>query len=422
MTGRATGRTSLGSMTRWLLSLCMLPALVAACPGTETREVPLYDPYVGPEVFPTRRAKLPAVVGDLGLVSNTGSDTITAIDVAQGKVLATVPVGKNPVDIDGTHHVAVDRGRGFAYAAFSYPPSTTATGPHASHGSSTRLGLVQKLRLEDLAVVGEVRVDPNPGDIVLSDDGKRLVVTHFDLARATSADAGTGDRRATIALIDPEKILAVGSPEPVKIAVCPAPHGVALSRPTGDVAYVSCYGADAIAVVDLTKPSATPTLVKLGGAAQAAPLPAIYGPYSAILSPSGAELVVASTESKDVRFLDVATRTFTNRVFDTKGAPFFPAWAPDESVLYVPTQLPDGVRVIDPKTGQSRSERAFTASECQRPHEAVLGTDPSTVWIVCEGDRKAPSVVLGLDRDTLATRVTFPVGVYPDRLILGRPR
>ena len=150
----------------------VLGALVVGCPRTDTKDNHVYDPYAGGPVYPEKRAKLPVVAGDLGLVSNAGSDTITAVDIAQGKVLATVPVGKNPVDLDGPHHVAIDRARGFAYVAFSYPVNTNAVGPHASHGSSARLGLVQKLRLDDLVIVGEVRVDTNPGDIVLSDDGK----------------------------------------------------------------------------------------------------------------------------------------------------------------------------------------------------------------------------------------------------------
>jgi hypothetical protein len=41
------------------------------------------------------------------------------------------------------------------------------------------------------------------------------------------------------------------------------------------------------------------------------------------------------------------------------------------------------------------------------------------VYLVCEGDQVSPSVVLSLDADTLATKLSLPVGVYPDRMVIG---
>ena len=371
----------------------------------------MFEPYQGPPVYPERRQPLPSVRGPLGLVSNSGSDTISAVDIGSGETLATVIVGQNPVDLDGPHHVALDRPRGFAYVALSYPAP-----------SAPRRGVVQKLRLSDLRVVGQVTVDVDPGDIVLSEDGRRLVVTHFDLRKATAVDAGTGDRRATLALIDPEKILPSRSPDPVKVTVCAAPHGVALSRPAGDFAYVACYGDDSVAVQDLRSPSTAPLRVPLGSAAQSAPRPPVYGPYSVALSPSGSLLAVGNLESKDLRFIDVGSSTLTSRIVPTQGAPYFSAWASDGTELYVPTQGPDAVRVLDASSGALKRARTFTTLECEHPHEAVIGRGSETIWIVCEGDRLKPSVVLGLDRSTLATKRTVPVGVYPDRLILGEDR
>jgi DNA-binding beta-propeller fold protein YncE len=334
------------------------------------------------------------------------------VDIGSGATVATVVVGENPVDLDGPHHIALDRPRGFAYVALSYPAPS----------ASPRRGVVQKLRLSDLRVVGQVTVDVDPGDIVLSEDGRRLVVTHFDLRRATAVDAGAGDRRATLALLDPEKILPSKSPDPLKVTVCAAPHGVALSRPSGELAYVACYGDDSVAVLDLRSPSTAPLRVPLGNAARSAPSPPVYGPYSVALSPSGSLLVVGNLESKDLRFIDVGSATLTTRVVPTQGAPYFSAWASDGTELYVPTQAPDAVRVLDATSGTLKRARTFTTLECEHPHEAVIGRDTETVWIVCEGDRSKPSVVLGLDRSTLATKWTVPVGVYPDRLVLGEDR
>lgn len=393
--------------------------LLSACPAPETTTRYLYEPYAGPEVFPSKRPMLPAVNGDLGLVSNAGDDTVTAIDLASGRVIGTVPVGRDPVDLDGPHHIAIDRRRGFAYLALSYPQAASALGPHAAHGGSARLGWVQKLRLSDLAIVGEAIVDANPGDIVLSEDGTRLAVSHFDLSRAQRGDAGA-DTRATLIVLDP---LALGTPEQkegVRIPVCAAPHGVVLSAPRGKEAFLACYGDDEIAVVDLDNPAAEVKHIKVSPDARRAPTPPAFGPYALGASPTFSTIAVANTESKDVRFFDPRTLSMTATALGTDGAPFFPAFSADETKLYIPTQLPDGVLVVDPKTQATLRQRRFAEGECRRPHEIVFGTDKTTAYLVCEGDQITPSVVLGLDADTLATRQTFSVGAYPDRMIIGR--
>ncbi len=403
---------------RGLQLLGGLLLMLAACPAPDTTTRYIYEPYAGPEVFPSKRALLPTVPGDLGLVSNAGDDTVTAIDLGSGKVLTTVPVGRDPVDLDGPHHIAIDRRRGFAYIALSFPQAGSALGPHAAHGGSARLGWVQKLRLSDLAIVGEAIVESNPGDIVLSQDGTRLVVSHFDLARAQRADAGA-DTRASLIIIDP---LTLGTPdqkEGVRIPVCAAPHGVLLSPPRGQEAFLACYGDDEVAVLNLDTPSAAAKRIKVSPDGRSAPTPPAFGPYALGASPSFGSIAVANTESKDVRFFDPRAQTMTGMAISTEGAPFFPIFSADESKLYIPTQLPDGVLVVDPKTGTTLRQRRFSEGECRRPHEIVRGADKSVVYLVCEGDQVSPSVVLSLDADTLATKLSLPVGVYPDRMVIG---
>ena len=79
----------------------------------------------------------------------------------------------------------------------------------------------------------KVRVDANPGDIVLSEDGKRLVVSHFDLQRAIENPGDLAAARSTLAVIDPDTMALSGSPAPTRIPLCIAAHGVVLSRPDG---------------------------------------------------------------------------------------------------------------------------------------------------------------------------------------------
>ena len=391
------------------------------CTRTETDEpiVYSYDPYTGPAAYPNRRPQLTAPNGDLGLVSNNGSDTVSALDLVNNKVLGSAPVGRDPVDGDGPSPLAGDRAKGFAYVALTYPAPVLTPGAHSAHGSSSRSGFVQKLALDDLRILGEVRVDKNPGDVVLSEDGSRLVVTHFDLNKALHPGLKLQEKRATLAVIHPDQILPAGSPDPVQITTCIAPHGVALSRPDGKLAFAACYGEDAIAVVDVTDPSAAVLRIPVGDSPGEPGQPS-YGPYSAVLSPTGARLVVGNTESKDVRLFDVTSKTMLPLIIKTQGAPFFVAWSSDEKSLYIPTQSPDTLLVADVGTGDVVTSRTFDKATCKLPHEAVFSTDGATLYVVCEGDHVTPSVILALDPSTLETKATMPVGVYPDRLaILG---
>lgn len=389
-----------------LIVLAIWP-LCTGCDGDRTKVE--YEPYEG-EAYPDRVSDV-AYPARAALVTDSLSDTITVIDLANGAKVEARPVGRNPVDIDGPHHVAIDAARGVGFVALSYP-NTGATGPHATHGSSAIPGYVQQIDLKDLSVTAQVRVDPNPGDILLSQDGTRLVVSHFDLQRATKNPTNIDEARATIALID-----ATSFSQPQLIKTCVAPHGIALSRPDGRTAYLACYGEDRLAIVDLTQPESPPALVDVGPGVVGFGAPS-YGPYVAMLSPDGAWVVVANTVSNDLRFFDVAAGAFDPaRTITTLGAPYFPAFGSDGK-LYIPTQQPDALVIVDLAGVEPTETRPFTADECVLPHEVTH--DGDTTFVVCEGDKKANGSILMLDA-ALDVVAKTEVGVYPDafRIIGG---
>ncbi len=387
--------------------LGLLGLLGLAWAGCEPEVVVRYEnePYEG-EAYPDR---VPDIVypARAALVTDSLSDTVTVLDLATGAKVEARPVGRNPVDIDGPHHVALDPAGGVGYVALSYP-ATNATGPHATHGSSVVPGYVQKVALADLSVLGNVRVDPNPGDIAISDDGKRLVVTHFDLQRATKNPTDIEAARATVAVID------AGIFAPELIPTCVAPHGVALSKPDGATAYVACYGEDRLAVVDTV--GGAVSLIDVGPGIVGFGAPS-YGPYATRLSADGATLVVASTVSKDIRFFDTQAGTFDlaeTRTF--LGAPYFPDFTADGK-LAVPTQQPDALVLVDLAGIEPNESRTFTKDECELPHE-VLVTDDA-MFVVCEGDKQGPGKVVMLDA-TLTIVGSTDVGVFPDAIrVLG---
>lgn len=384
------------------LTISAICILSAGCP--DDRTLVEFEPYEG-EAYPDRVSDI-AYPSRAALVTDSLSDTISVLDLATGAKLDARPVGRNPVDIDGPHHVAIDAARGVGFVALSYP-RTNAVGPHATHGSSALPGYVQKLDLRDLSVQGRVRVDPNPGDVVLSEDGTRLVVSHFDLQRATKNPTDIEAARATLALID-----ALTLSQPKFIDTCVAPHGIALSRPDGRTAYVACYGEDRLAVVDLTQPEAPPTLVDVGPGVVGFGAPS-YGPYVAMLSPDGTYVVVANTVSKDVRFFDVASGAFDlDRTITTIGAPYSPAFTSDDK-LVIPTQQPDAIVIVDLTGVEPTETRPFSASECVLPHEVMR--DGDNTFVVCEGDKKSNGTILMLD-GALEVVTSTVVGVYPDAI------
>lgn len=372
-----------------------------------------YDPYVG-DAFPDRRTPVAVPPGGLGIVTNSFSDTLSLLDLGTGQEIRKVPVGRDPVGLDGPHHVTVDPAGGFVYIGLSYPVVATG-GPHASHGSSQQSGYVQKIALDDFRILGQARVDPNPGEIVASDDGKRVVLSHFDLQRAIQNAGNLEKSRATIALVDPTKVFPTGSEDPVRITTCIAPHGMALSRPDGARAYVACYGEDVVAVVDLDKREVVSRVPVDASSGPSLGDPKV-GPYSAILSADGNWVALGNTVSKDVRFFDVQnnvvdeSKTITNLI----GAPFFPAFSSDGNRLWIPTQSPDALVLVDLQNGGAElTRRDFSAGECKWPH-VVERLDDTRITLICEGDHTAQGKVLVLDAATLETKSEATVGVYPD--------
>lgn len=394
------------------LAAALVPGLCAACSPGDPTTVYEYAPYEG-EAYPDRREPLEIPEGGAGFVTNSYSDTVSVLDLGTGETLGTYPVGRDPVTLDGPHHVVVSPSGDAVYVALSYPV-VSVSGPHASHGSSARSGYAQKLAGDDMRVLGQVRVDENPGEIVLSEDGSRLVTSHFDLQRAIKNPTDIDAARATVAVIDPEEMLLTGSAAATRIPTCVAPHGMVLSRPDGATAYVACYGEDAIAVVDL-EGKVVKDRVVVGSNAEGFGDP-VYGPYSIVASPGGGLLAVGNTVSKDVRFFDTSTSKMAPDLsLSTQGAPYFPAWLEGEAKLAVPTQAPDGIAVFDMATQAEITSRQFTGEECPLPHVASVLKD-GTIALVCEGDHAEPGKVVWLDPVTLETKREATVGVYPDAL------
>lgn len=351
-------------------------------------------------------------------VTNNGSDGLSVLD-RDGDAVITVPIDLDPDAHEAPHHLAVDARSGAAFVALAFPPAPgekrKKKDPHAAHGGSAEVGKLARLDLSTLAVRAAEDVDENPGDVVLTHDRARVLVTHFDMKRAMDVAARGGASPATmfasLLVLDAKTLARIGARP-----VCVAPHGVVTTR-DDRTAFVACYGSDELAVVDLASDALSTSRIPLG-ASQGVPGVPRYGPYSVTLSPDEREVVLANLESKDVRvYARASKRLDPDKTVTLDAKAFMPAFS-GERTLLVPLQSPDGLARVDLRSGKIEARRTFAKSECALPHVVRVAKD-GRAYLVCEGDHVGPGAVLEIDPSTLETKRRWAVGVYPDGLAFG---
>ncbi len=349
-------------------------------------------------------------------VTNNGSDSLSVID-RDGVTVTTVPIDLDPDAREAPHHLAQAPGGGDVFVALAFPPegaSPTRKKPHAGHGESASPGRLARLLPSSLTVRATRDVDENPGDVVVSHDGKSVLVTHFDMKRAmTVAAAGNASPATMFARL---QVWSAASLElRAQRPLCVAPHGIALTR-DDRLALVACYGSDELAVVDLTSPGLPTARYPLGGTPGVPGVPR-YGPYSVTLLGDDAALV-ASLEGNDLRVFDLRARAFLPARTVPLGAKAFMPAVKGTTVAYVPLQAPDSLARVDLVAGKITAQVVKPLDECRAPHAFALEGDRA--FVVCEGDHKTPGTVLEVEPTTLATLRRWTVGVTPDGLLLGR--
>lgn len=402
-------------MTRATRAVTLLLYLIAVAACRDKKPTGVTGPI-------TAGAKIDIPRARAAYVTNNASDTITVLD-RDGDAVTTVSVDVDREAHEAPHHLAVDGAGGAAFVALAFPAAPGKTGkrapgkkdPHAAHGSSAELGKLARLDLATLAVTALEDVDETPGDVVLTHDRKRVLVTHFDMKRAMDVAARGGASPATmfasLVVLDAKTMKRVGAR-----AVCVAPHGVATTR-DDRTAFVACYGSDELAVVDLATDGFPTSRIPLG-AAQGVPGVPRYGPYSATLSPGDSLVVLGDLEGKDLRVYDrsakklVAEKTVT---LDAKA--FMPSFV-GPTTLIVPLQAPDGIARVDIANAKIETRTTYSKTDCALPHVVRVARD-GRVYLVCEGDHTAPGTVVEIDPMSLSLRKKWVVGAYPDGLAFG---
>jgi len=353
---------------------------------------------------------LPIAPASVAFVTNNGSDTIAAID-RDGTAVVMRSVDVDPSAHEAPHHLAVD-GAGHVFVALAFPPEDAPTqGKHAGHGGSDSLGQLLRLDARSLGVEISHDVDQNPGDVVLTHDGKRVLVTHFDMRRAmreAKAGAATSKMYARLLVLDARSLDEIAARP-----VCVAPHGIAVAE-SDALAAIACYGSDEIALVDLASPDLPVTHVPIATGAGVPGAPR-FGPYSVAIAKDQRRALVSDMESDDVRVLDLGKREFEDIVVPLGARAMMPDFVAAEEAL-VPLQSPDGLARV--ALDGTVKRRVSFGAECKNPHVARIAPD-GRAYVVCEGDHVAPGAVIQVDPTTLAVEKRWVVGVYPDGIAFG---
>lgn len=391
-------------------SACLGLAAAAAC--TKDSITWIYDD--GPH-WPSR-AVFPGIGNGLVAVTNSYDDTLSLLDVVTLDEVAKIPLGLLPVELEGPHHVKTSPDGQFLYVGLSLVVPNAGGGPHGSHGTGTSPGYVLKIRTSDMRLVGQTRVDRNPGDLVVSPDGATVYVSHFDVKRIeeVAAQGGSADAmRSAIARIDTATMT-----REALVPVCPAEHGIVLS-PAGDRLYVSCYGNDRVAVVDVTDDAMPATMVPLGPGTGALPGSIYFGPYAMTLDAANDTLWMSSWESGELRALDTQTLTVdTARTISTGGRPMFGSLDGDRVLIARQSNDPsihDDRLLVISSGGASVQTIMLPEAQCMNAHDAhPIPGQPGKALVVCEGHHVTPGTVIRVDIASGTVETSTEVGVFPD--------
>ncbi len=355
--------------------------------------------------------------GPLLLSTNSLDDTVSLIDLGlaeRGQLIerARLPVGLNPVDREGPHHVAASPDGTHYYVGISNYVPGGGSGPHGAHGTGTVNGSLLKLRASDGVRVGAVQVDRNPGDVRLTPDGLTAVVSHYDLARLTEAllnGAPSAEMDARLVLVDTATMT-----RKAEVPLCPASHGIAFS-PDGRTAYVSCY-TDELAIVDLASDAHPVRRVRVLGAGTGPVTSPACEPYAVHVSPSGESVFVSCLKGQVLRYDPATGAMDPTRSTRLQGPALFGAFSPDGRHLVIPFQGRDQLAVLDATTAQPVSELPLPRPQCVNPHAVRFTRDGARLLVVCEGDHVGLGGLVLLRWPDGTVEASLPLGRFPDAL------
>lgn len=358
-------------------------------------------------------------------VTNNADDTLSFLTLGPlfgPQALGTAPVGFSPFEPEGPHHVAASPDGRYLYFNLSNAVPAGGGGPHGAHGNGTVPGYLVKLDARTNRPAGQVLVDRNPGDLILSKDGRLAFVSHYDLLRYASrnpAQPETGYSRVAIVATETMQVLAL-------VAACPTTHGMGLS-PDEQRLYVTCTQSDELAVLDVSVPAMAKVLRRVPVIPGKDPnQPPTAQPYALKVHPQSGAIWVSNLASYDVRAFDPDNLEAAPRVVRLDGVAMFSDLSVDGQTLYVPlqktAQVPERLAAVDVATATVRDSVDLDSKLCQAPHVVQRLPDGRGLVVICEGDQRTrPGAALYLSTFPLALTGAVTLGLYPDGVALVSP-
>lgn len=305
-------------MPHLLSRTALLLALSAAlsCGNARKAEAPeKREPAPAPAPA-TATAVASTTTGTL-FVSNEDSGDLSIVDVASGRELAKLPVGKRPRALrtspDGSQLFVAVSGTPKA------PPGTNPdTLPPPDHAADAIV--VIDVATRQIARRLESGVDPEGFD--LTPDGKQLWVANEEPAHTTLIDIASG------------KVAG-------HVKVAGEPEGIA-THPDGKLIYVTSEAENHVDVVDVEERRVL-TTIATG-----------IRPRIAVFTRDGARAFVGNELASSVTAIDVAAqRPLTDiKIAQENARPMGLVLSPDEKTLFVATGRGKGVAAIDVATLQ----------------------------------------------------------------------
>ena len=238
-------------------------------------------------------------------VANEGADTVSVIDAASFKTLASVRVGKMP------HNVQVSPDGKLVWVTNNGEPDPAGDASahkgmaQGEHDAMAQPGAVWAIDTSSDAVVAKVPVGMHPAHVVVSPDGRFAYVTNG------------GDNTVSVIDTAAQRLLAT-------IPVGQFPHGLRIS-PDGKQVYVANLKGGTVSVIDTVSQK------------EVAKIPAGKGPAQVGFTPDGRLAFVSLSEENAVAVIDPATRKVIRKV--AVGAVPIQLYAtPDSRTLLVANQ------------------------------------------------------------------------------------
>ncbi|MFJ9894341.1 beta-N-acetylglucosaminidase domain-containing protein [Streptomyces sp. NPDC091280] len=261
---------------------------------------------------------------------------------------------------------------------------------------------------------GEIAVGNNPGDVVVSADGRTAyaanqgsdTVSVIDVAKGTvTATVAVGKVPAGLALTPDGGTLWVanytdGTVQPVDtasltagtpVAVGSGPENMAIT-PDGETLYVADIHDDAVTPVDLTDRTAGPAI------------PVGPSPFNVVAAPDGRTVYVSNSGGSTVTPIDTATDE-TEPTLLVSGQAYGLALSPDGRTLWVSASDGDTVTPVDTVTGAAGTKVTVGRSA----FDVALDWNGATAYVTTAD----AGALVPFDTASGTTGTPLTTGAYP---------